>query len=352
MKRPTQSDVAKAAGVSRATVSYVLNDREGKAAISSETRQRVLEVMEAFGYEPDTRAQSLRSGGSKTIGLLIPDIHNPHFWQAVEGVEEEARKAGYDLILAQSSADQSREDYCLQALSRRTISGLIVIKTMAALSVQTLEKLLVSNHAIVECSDAPSPFDCVQADYRQGMGEIMRHLFALGHRHFAFIHGVTGPGVGADRLEVYLAMLQEAGMVGQVETCGISIEDGYQAALRLFSKTPYPTALVVINDLLAMGVLRAAHDLALRVPQDISVASFDDLPISAYLVPRLTTVRRDFKVEARLATELLLERLRHPKRPRQRCSGAATELIVRESTGKPKSYKEWNHGDQTYPSSP
>jgi LacI family transcriptional regulator len=335
MKRPTQADVARLAGVSRATVSYVLNGLKSNVPISDGTRQRVLETMQKVGYEPDTRAQSLRSGDSKTIGLLIPDIHNPHFWQMVEGVEEETRKAGYDLLLAHSSSDITREEYCLRALSRRTISGLIIIKTTDTLKPHIVEQLLASHHPIAEAGVAPSKFDSVVANYRQGTREVLRHLLALGHQHFAFIHGVAGAHTGLDRLEVFRQLLKKAGIPEaqrRVEHCGITPQDSYQAAHKVLSGDPRPTALLVINDLLAIGVLRAVTDLGLHVPKDISVASFDDLPISSYLVPRLTTVGRDTKAEGQMLTKLLLERLRSREGP-PKVVKMPSRLIVRESTG-------------------
>jgi LacI family transcriptional regulator len=333
MKRPTQADVALVAGVSRATVSYVLNDQQGRVPISLETRERVMEVMKALGYEPDARAQSLRSGDSKTIGLLIPDIHNPHYWQAIDGIEEETHKAGYDLIVAHSSVDKAREEYLIKALLRRTISGLILITTQHSLSDLVIERLRASGRPVVGVN-APG-FDCHVTDYRQGTKKLLKHLLELDHERFAFINGVADLNIGLDRLEVYLQVLRQKGIPAAhrlVENCGFEIEDGYQAALRVLSIKPRPTALVVINDLLAMGAIRAANDLGLKIPKDVSVASFDDLPISSYLVPRLTTVRRDNKEIGQVMTKMLLERLKNPKRPQQRPE-LATELIIRESTG-------------------
>ncbi len=334
-KRPTQTDVARLAGVSRATVSYVLNDLNGKAPVSTETRLRVLDIIEKLGYQPDARAQSLRSGNSKAIGLLIPDIHNPHFWRAVEGVESEARRTGYDLLLAHSDADLSLEDYCIQAISRRTISGLIIIRTTKALSPKTSKRLLASGRPIVEHGVAESQFDCIVSNYRKGTQDVMAHLLVKGHRHFCFIHGVAMPGIGVDRLDVYLKVLIEAGISEQhrqVEPCGITTEDGYQAALRVLGRKPRPSALVVINDLLAIGVMRAAADLGLRIPDDVSVASFDDLPIARYLNPRLTSVYRDTRAEGQQAAKLLFERMEYPGTP-SRTVEMPTKLIVRESTG-------------------
>jgi LacI family transcriptional regulator len=332
-KRPTQSDVAVAAGVSRATVSYVLNDQQNRVPISSETRERVLGVMKNLGYEPDARAQSLRSGDSKIIGLLIPDIHNPHYWQMIDGIEEEAHKAGYDLILAHSSVDKAREEDCIKSLSRRTMSGLIIVTAQDFLDERLIERLRALGRPIVAVN-APG-FDYNATNYRSGTKELLTHLLKLGHKRFAFINGVANLRIGLDRLDIYLQLLRQKGIPEAhrvVENCGFEIEDGYQATLKVLSKKPRPTALVVINDLLAIGAIRAANDLGLQIPKDVSIASFDDLPLSSYITPRLTTVRRDNKVIGRAMTKMLLERLKNPKRPQQRLE-LPTEFIIRESTG-------------------
>lgn len=335
MKRPTQADVARLAGVSRATVSYVLNDQESRVPISPETRERVQEVIKSVGYEPDTRAQSLRSGDSKIIGLLIPDIHNPHYWQMVDGVEEETYKAGYDLILAHSSVDKEREEYLIRALTRRTISGVIFVPSQHYLREQLVERLRSLGRPMPIVGVEALGFDYNATDYRRGTKEVLAYLLKLGHQRFAFINGVANLEVGTDRLEVYLKVLRDKGIPERhrvVENCGFEVEDGYQTALKILSRKPRPTALLVINDLLAIGAIRAANDLGLQVPRDVSIASFDDLPISSYVVPRLTTVRRDNRAIGKALTKLLLERLKNPKRPQQRLE-LPTEFIIRESTG-------------------
>ena len=341
VKRPTQSDVARVAGVSRATVSYVLNEPHN-VTISPETRQRVLEAIQELNYQPDARAQSLRTGNSKTIGLLIPDIHNPHYWQTVEGIEEETRAAGYDLLLAHSSLDQTREDYCLQALTQRTISGLIIIRAGDSLKPETVQKLLSTGRPIAEFLSQTPGFDSVTGrGYARVTRELMTHLLSLGHKHFAFIHGVALPSLGTIRLKTYLKLLENAGIAGQdahVERCGITTEEGYQATIRLLESKPQTTAIIAINDLLAMGVIRAIYDLGLRVPEDISVASYDDIDSSNYLVPRLTTVRTDAKAEGKLLTRLLLDRLNNPGLKAKTVELSA-RLIIRESTGVAPNYR-------------
>lgn len=336
MKRPTQADVAQLAGVSRATVSYVLNRQtDGRVPISEETRRRVLEAVAELGYEPDARAQSLRSGSTKTIGLLIPDLQNPHFWQIINGATQEARRAGYDLLLTSSDLDPQQEEDSLKALSRRRIDGLILLTAFTGLSQDLLNQMAARRLPIVMIGCKDLDFDCIGSNYSDSAGEVMAHLRQLGHERIAFIHGVANERSGLDRLQPYKDSLQEAGLPfdeSLVAHCGATTEDGYEAARHLLSLSPRPTAVIVINDLLALGVMRAAADLDLRIPQDFSLVSFDDIPLAGYLTPRLTTVHTEAEAIGRGAVELLLQRLQNGERPFQAVH-IPTHLVIRESTG-------------------
>ena len=343
MKRPTQLDVARKAGVSRATVSYVINHHsDGRVPISEETRLRVLQVIEELGYEPDTRAQSLRSGDTKTIGLIIPDIRNPHFWENADGVEQEARAAGYHLLL--SSMDLSAEygEDIFKNLSGRRIDGLILLMSSfidnSEEAKNTLVRVLKRRLPIVEISDRPNVnhnVDSVLSDYSAVTIEAMSHLLSLKHQRIGFIYGVATPELGFDRFHPYQDCLQAAGLpVDQdlIVRCGPNIDDGYQAGIQLLKRTERPTAVIAINDLLAIGVMRAASDLGLRIPNDLSLISYDDIPQAKYLVPRLTTASKDAVRLGREAVRLLLERIQNPTLPRQRINIPA-QFILRESTG-------------------
>lgn len=335
MKRPTQVDVAQIAGVSRATVSYVLNRRtDGRVPISEETRQRVLDAVAELGYEPDARAQSLRSGSTKTIGLLIPDLQNPHFWQIINGANQEARRAGYDLLLTSSDLDPKQEEDSLKALSRRRIDGLILLTAFTTLSQKMLNKLAARRLPIVMIGCKNLDFDCIGSNYSESTGEVMRHLRELGHEHIAFIHGVANEKSGLDRLQPYKDSLLAAGLPvdeNLIAHCGATPDDAYEATKRLFSQPVRPTAVIVINDLLAAGVIRAAADMNLSIPQDFSLVGFDDIPSVKYMTPRLTTVRTDAEAIGRGAVELLLKRLGDRERPLQSIQ-IPTQLMIREST--------------------
>ncbi len=341
MKRPTQVDVARRAGVSRATVSYVLNGvPNSRVPISSETRQSVLAAISELGYEPDARAQALRSGDTHTIGLIIPDMRNPHFIENADGVEQEARAAGYYLLLSSMdlSAEYGRDIF--KEISSRRIDGLILIGSFIDQfedAQKTLTRLIKQHLPIAEISDRPDidhHIDSVICDYRAATQEVMAHLLSLNHRRIGLVYGVATQELGLDRLQPYQESLADAGLPADEElvvNCGPSIENGYQAGLQLLKLAPRPTAVIAINDLLATGVMRAAGDLGLRIPADLSVVGFDDVPESRYLVPRLTTVSKDAGRLGREAVKLVLERIKNPNRPYQRIFVTA-RLLIREST--------------------
>jgi LacI family transcriptional regulator len=351
MKRPTQFDVAHLAGVSRATVSYVVNGlADGQVPISEETRRRVLEAIEELGYVPDARAQALRSGSTKTIGLILPDIRNPHFWQTADGVEQELRAAGYHLLLSSADLNPDHGEDVFKELSRRRIDGLILMSAFIFQSEEaqrTLSQLFKRRFPIARIGEHPT-IDCVASNYRAATQEAMAYLLSLQHRRIGLIYGVrppwdslgtadlpVDPAGGVDRLLPYQDCLRAAGLPVDPEliiTCGESIEDGYQAALQLLKLPARPTALLVINDLLAIGALRAAGDLGLRVPADLSLVGYDDIPLADFLVPRLTTSSKDMVRVGREAVKLLLARIRDPDRPHQRVEIQA-RFIIRESTG-------------------
>ncbi len=336
MKRPTQADVARMAGVSRATVSYVLNDRtDNRVPISEETRQHVLNVIQQLGYQVDARAQALRSGNTKTIGVLLPLYENPFYWQILSGISAEAESSGYSLLLAHNPLTPEQENQSVKELAQQRVDGMVLMIGFKRLPDQVMNQLRNSSHPIVEVSATPSEFDHVHHGYGAGTRALMSHLFELGHQRIGFIYGVTILSQGFDRLNAYLEALAENGLsYGDtlVTYCGPLMEDGYQAALQLLSLPDRPTAILAINDLLGISALRAAADLGLHVPRDLSIASFDDIPFSNFVVPRLTTVAGNPQQNGRDAVRLLIKRLHDSNRP-QEVVTSYWELHIRESTG-------------------
>lgn len=341
-KRPTQNDVARLAGVSRGTVSFVVNGQaDGKVAISPETRARVWQAVEELGYVPDAGAQALRSGSSQTIGLIMLHLRNPHFWENAEGVEEEARAAGYRLLFSSMELNAQYGEDIFKDLSGRRIDALILMGGLAEQSAEAqaiLARCIKRRLPIVEIGDRHSAelhVDSVVAHYRSAATEAMQHLLALGHRRIGLVYGVARPDMGLDRLEPYQECLQRAGLPHDPDLivwCGSHLEDGYQAGRQLLALADRPTAIVAINDLLAVGVLRAADDCGLHVPGDLSVVGFDDIEMAHYLTPRLTTASKDAVRMGREAARLAVARLQNPHAPRHLVE-IASQFVIRESTG-------------------
>ncbi len=335
-KKPTQSDVARAAGVSRATVSFVINGKDGAGiSISPATRRRVFEAVDRLGYSVDARAQAFRSGETKTIGVYVPIYENPFFWQVLQGIASEAQASGYKLLFAHGTHTEERDRQQVQELAEQSLDGLILVTEFKLLPKLIMAQLRNSSRPIVEISSSPSEFDAVLQDYGEGMRALVAYLFELGHRRLTFIDGVEDEVQGSDRRNAFVQALDEAGLRrrgDQVVRCGPTLDDGYRAARDVLERPGRPTALLVINDLLAMATIRAATDLGLVVPTHLSVASFDNIPFAEFSVPRLTSVAGTPEKNGRDAVQLLLKRLEDPTCPRAMIS-AGWELIVRESTG-------------------
>jgi LacI family transcriptional regulator len=304
----------------------------------------VLEAIEEFGYEPDARAQALRSGTTNTIALIIPDLRNPHFSEYAIGVEEAARAAGYHILLSSTSLNPEYAVDVFKDLARRRFDGLIIATAFILESPEAqaiLAQIRERGLPIVEMSENYG-VDTVSADYQQATGEVMSYLMSLGHRRIGMIYGVGGSEHGQDRLQPYFESLRAAKIPidnSLVVECGPGIEDGYEASINLLRQPSRPTALLTINDLLAISVVRAAADLGLQIPEDLSLVGFDNIALASYLVPRLTTVTKDAPALGRKAFEMLLARLQDPDLPRQIFHSPA-RLIVRESTGPVPSSKK------------
>jgi LacI family transcriptional regulator len=336
MKRPTQKDVAQRAGVSRSTVSYVLNDQHDlKIPISPETRQRVLRAIAELGYEPDARAQSLRRGHTNVVGVIIPVIENPFFWQTLSGISDELRETGYSLHLSHNPLNSEQGASAIRQLTQQRVNGFILLAAVKYLLPGLTDYLRKVGQPVVEITATEAEFDHVIHGYSRGTRALMEHLLDLGHRRIGFIYGVAQEIQGADRLLIYREVLEEAGLSGNNPFevhCGTQLEDAYQAAYTLLNCADRPTALLVINDMLAIAVMRAAGDLGLTIPGDLSVAGFDDIAFSSYTLPRLTTVSGKAEESGRDAVRLLLRRFAEPDLPRQ-VATTEVQLIVRESTG-------------------
>ncbi len=320
--------------MSRATVSFVLNERSRtRVPISEETRQKVMEAARQLGYQPNVLAQSLKAGSSQAIGFLIPALHNPHYWDVLDGAEEEITARGYHLILVVSNLNPEREQQALHSLLRRRLDGMILMPTFMDMFPEELKAARERSIPVVFTTPAEG-MDWVFPNMRSGAEQLMDHLLGLGHRRIGFINGVARPNLAQTRLDIYLEKIKTSGLAECAELircCGHHVEDGYQEARALLDLPNPPTAIWAINDLLATGALRAIHERGLRMPEEVALAGFDNIAFAQQLYPPLTTVQMPARELGGRAAEILFERMENPDLPPMQ-EMLPTRLIVRQST--------------------
>jgi len=334
-RRPTQEDVAREAGVSRATVSYVINNRtDGNVRISEETRCRVLEAIEELGYRPNVLARSLRQGQTHTIGMIVPDNTNPFFAEVARGVEDTSFEQGYSVILCNSDGDLDKELLYTNVLAEKRVDGILFVA--AGMSTEHICALQERRMPVVVVDrDIPDvAVDSVMTANERGGWLATRYLIELGHRRIGCIAGPSDVTPSAERVTGYRHALREAGLpVDEVLILkgDFQYESGYQAARQLLSMEDSPTAIFACNDLMAIGTISAAVRLGRQVPADLSVVGFDDVPLASFANPALTTIVQPKYEIGVVAATMLLERMQDPDKPPYR-KMLDTELVVRQST--------------------
>jgi LacI family transcriptional regulator len=327
------SDVARYAKVSLMTVSRVINN---KGDVSSETRQRVLDVISNLGYRPSAIARSLATKETSTIGLVVPDVSNAFFAEITQGVENLAYSNGYHVFLCNTQEDPQRELAVIQSLEEKRVDGLILCSSR--LEEEQLIDIMASLPAVVlvnRClrQNAEDMFDSVMLDDERGGWLAAHHLIQSGRRHIGFLAGPVTSYSGAGRRKGFLTALREQGIDlvdDWIRHCQPSVEGGYEATRYLLGTYPELTALFCFNDLVAVGEIQACEELKRRVPEDLAIVGHDDIPVAALVSPTLTTCRVPrYELGAR-AVNALLERLRdYPGECNQ--SILQPELVIRES---------------------
>lgn len=336
-RRVTSREVAERAGVSRATVSFVLNGVRTDR-VSEDTRQRVLRAARELGYVPDSAARTLVSGRTGTIGLLVN--HAQHLRvdafinQALHCLTEVCSDHGYRLLIETSDLSRGVYDYN-RLVESRQIDGLVVINPnpdddrLAELIDRRYPMVLVGNH--------PDPRAAtVSVNSHEAMKTATRHAIGRGHRRIGFIHyrriGSVGEG---GRFGGYRTVLAEAGIPFEprwVRSGDYSAESGYTAMLSLLDEPDRPTAVMVGNDTVAIGAISAIAESGLRVPDDVAVIGFDDIPLARFIVPPLTTIRVPVEDMARRAGGMVMRLIEGEELGEHRVL-LPTELVVRHSCG-------------------
>jgi LacI family transcriptional regulator len=330
----TVADIARAAGVSVATVSRVLNS---SPKVAQPTRRRVLRVLDELGYAPNNLARNLRARALRVFGLVIPDIRNPVYTALQRGVEDVARASGFFVLLANTDEAPEREAEYLRMLLAERVAGVIVVPTANA-RLEDVRSLLRARIPVVAL-DRPLPgaeVDTVQPDRGRGVWLAVEHLHAHGHTAIGLLNGPADLASAMQRGDAFHAALRTRGLAdgSAVQAHGdFREEGGYQAAKTLLDSAHRPTALLVANNLMALGAIRAAAELGIRIPDDLALIAFDETEWAAFVAPPLTTVAHPVHELGRTAAELLERRLAEPDRPSVTVL-LRPKLVVRASCGR------------------
>jgi LacI family transcriptional regulator len=330
----TIREVAEKAGVSPTTVSHVVNNTR---YVSDDVRARVMDAMRELNYRPNALARSLRRGETHTLGLILPDSANPFFAEIGRAIETAAFERGYSVILCNTENDIEKERMYTEVLENKQVDGMIFVasgdhrETLSQIAQKGLPLVVVDRDM------GSLELDTVTTDNHHGGLIATQHLLSLGHRIIACITGPSNITPSAERVTGYRAALQQAGILvdeSLVVRGDFHAPSGYEGAMQLFQRSPRPTAIFACNDMMAIGVIRAATQLGLRIPEDVSIASFDNIELASYTTPPLTSVAQPKQEIGQMAITLLLERMQNASLPPRR-NILPTRLVIRESTRRP-----------------
>ncbi len=328
----TIKDVAKRAGVSIGSVSAVINNR---AVTSPELRTRVLAAIEELGYSPHGGARSLKMGRSKSMGLLVPDIINPHFAALASAIEKASERSGYTLSFGNTLGDVDKEARNLELFRRQRVDGLIL--DLVGTTPEYMQHILATIHVPAVLIDRRAdglPFDSVLLDNYGAGRAVTEYLIRSGHRKIAILIGQLDYSTAVERLQGYLDTLAENGIArdDRMILQGLfDIEPARSATADMLASGVRPTAIFCINNQMTIGVMLALAEQGFRCPQDISVAGIDDLPTAAAFSPRLTVAIQPTVEIGEKAVALLLARLDGTAPPEPVQLICEPRLIVRDS---------------------
>lgn len=328
--RVSIATVARRAGVSKATVSHVVNQTR---FVSAATKSRVRAAIDELGYHPSGVARSLKTQRTTTIAVLVSDISNPFFTAVVRGIEDGLSENDHQMFLCNTDEDAGKEDHYLRAMLAKRVDGLLIAP------VGRPEGFLgvIERHIPTLCIDRGTPdieLPVVGIDNEAAARDAVGHLIEHGHRRIAAIIGLPSVSTSRDRLAGYQRALRDAGIDPQDELVrqGSSKAEGGTAAARdLLARGPRPTAIFASNNLMTLGVLRALDELGLRCPEDVAVVGFDDHDWAPYFTPALTVVRQPTYELGRVAAALLLRAIGGERIDRVDLMRA--DLVVRASCG-------------------
>lgn len=325
----TISDVAKAAGVSLATVSRVIHNQ---GSVRPETKEKVRQVIEDLNYQPNALARQLRTQETKTVIAIVPSIENALFQEVIHGIGTEAEKMGYQMLIADMHSQPSIEEHYLNAIRQHQVDGII---SMSANMAQKLTQQIADEYPLVMAIQSlkDSCIPCVSIDNAAAARAMMMHLIRLGHREIAYITTSTALLLYQERLDSYQKTLQECGIPVDQDLIRYgepTITGGFEQAEALLATGKRFTAIFAAGDTMALGAIKALKKNGVRVPEDCAVVGFDDIALSALWDPPLTTIRQPKEEIGRRAFRKLLALMK--KQPLLNTQDILPcELVIRES---------------------
>jgi len=330
MKRVVMRDVAEAAGVSITTVSHVVNGTRG---VSEELKAKVIKAADELGYRPNVLARGLRKGQTKTLGLIIPDSSNAFFAEVARGLERKSYTLGFSVMLCNTGGEPSREVAYIETLMSKQVDGVALVSAGDNSKTMSLLRALRIPLVVVDRQVSGEEMDEVLVDNLQGGRLATEYLLSLGHSRIGCVCGPSILTPAVDRVNGYRQSLVAAGIEPDdtlVVKGDFQCGGGYRGTQSLLSLPEPPSAVFACNDLMAIGAISAARAAGLQVPQDFSIVGFDDIALSSFINPALTTVAQPKEDIGTVVADLLVQRILNRDIPPRKYV-LPTELVVRRS---------------------
>lgn len=321
------NDVANVAGVSITTVSHVVNKTR---FVSEELTNKVLDAMEELNFSPNTLARSLRIGKTNTIGLILPDISNQFFSEIARKIEDRGFKYGYSVVLCNSENNTSKEKKYLETLANKQMDGIIHISSTGSEDISQILNELNIPLVLTDRYETPINKDVVYINNYKGGYDATNYLIKLGHKKIGCISGPANITLSKERVRGYTSALEEAGIEvddSLIRFGNYDSQSGRIAARELLSLPNLITAIFACNDMMALGAMKEIIDREMRIPDDISIVGFDDIPLSQMISPSLTTISQPIEEMATCLIDLLLEKI---ERKRSTKNNQVFERIILE----------------------
>lgn len=334
-KAPTMNDVAKEAGVSVATVSRVIN---GNYKVSKSLEKKVNNAMKKLHYHPSALARSFKMQETRQIGLIIPLLDHPFFSRLAQVTEQELFRNDYRAIICNTEEDQGREIEYINLLLRQRIDGVIINSAtditdyVGDLQAQNIPAVLIDRNV--------ETFDCSKVFSDNSLGGYlgMKYLIELGHRNIIIVAPFSFAEPTQHRIRGIRQAMKEFGLPERpgmfITSDDHSFDMGVKTGHELAKLSPRPTAIFALTDVTAIGIMRAFWQIGLRIPDDISVMGYDNIPLSSYVTPALSTVSQPIEEMGKTAVQMLLNHIQNPDLPADKAV-LATQLMIRESTAEP-----------------